>query len=176
MSFFGIRGKVQADGIEALKKKLNTLREPLNPTEAGELGDVVVTRMRDVISKGISPIIGPGISTRFAAYKNPDEYPGRRMKAYPGKRKSPVNLFLTGEFMASLSSRVVKTRGGFGAEIGYDSRLSGKKEQGHREGVNGQPSRPTIPDAKAGERFSKIIQDEYLKVMNRAIKRVTQSR
>jgi hypothetical protein len=74
--------------------------------------------------------------------------------------------------MASLNYDVIATPSGVAVNIGYDDQLSIKKESGHREGVNDQPSRPTIPVIKNGEEFASRIQQAYLRILNAAIKRI----
>lgn len=158
--------KSKITGVDAVLAKLTALKRPLSYSEADNLGKSVVLTMKDLISKGISPILGNG---RFPAYKNPDRYPGNR------KPKSPVNLYLKGDFLNSLGSRVVDRPGGFSAEISYSSDQD-IKETGHREGANGQPKRPTIPRTSDGERFSQTIQQAYLKIIFDAVSRITKGR
>lgn len=138
----------------------------LTKNDARSIGVAIVQEMKALISKGISPIKGIG---RFPAYKNPREgYPASIKKQYPNKRTTPVNLKLTGRQLADLGYSVTKN----GIEIGYSSRDAIEKERGHREGVNGQPKRPTIPLTKLGEEFAQKIQDIYLKIVQRNAKKL----
>lgn len=149
--------------IKALNDRLESLHT-LTRTEAAEVGARAVSAMKDLISGGQSPIQGKG---RFPAYKNPEKYPGKK------KPHSPVNLRLTGEMLDSLGFVVLPEPGGkgFSVSIGYNSVQSTLKESGHREGVNGQPKRPTIPDATRGERFASSVLDAMRKVVLDAIRK-----
>lgn len=162
----GFEFKYPVAAVETLQKRLEELRS-LKQSEAREVGQSVVEKMKKLIAVGISPVEGPGIKSRFAPYKDPKKYPGSR------KAKSPVNLKLTGEMLADLGSFTQQRSDGKGyvAQIGYDSVQSTLKESGHREGVNGQPSRPTIPDTSRRERFVSSIIDAYRKVVLSAIRK-----
>lgn len=152
-------------GIPAIKNRLNKIGRGLSREEADTVGREAVAKMKELISRGISPVRGNGLSARFPAYIKPLRYPGKR------KPRSPVNLFLTGNFLADLQYRVVKRKNGFGADIGYRDEKQRLKEKGHRERSHGQPSRPTIPKASLGERFARTIEDAYLKIIFAAYRR-----
>lgn len=95
------------------------------------IGEEVVAEIKRTVAKGISPISGK----RFPAYKNPARYPGDR------KPKRPVNLYLTGQMLGALAFRIKN-----GAiDIYLRGAKANAKEQGHRDGANGQPKRPIIP-------------------------------
>lgn len=172
--------KAKITGLEKLQAKLRRLKRPVTRKEADQIGTQAVAIMRDLVSKGISPVKGPGLGTKFPAYKwskaskkeRADKYPYAVMKRYPDKKVTPVNLRLTGKQMASLNYDVLENPKGFAVSIGYDDTLSIKKESGHREGVGGQPSRPTIPVVPSGEEFAQKIQQAYLRVLNAAVKSV----
>jgi len=115
-----------------------------------KIGKKTVSAMKRQIRKGISPISGK----KFPAYKNPKRYPGRR------KRHSPVNLRLEGDFLRDLKVTDIFLGKNPFFTIGFGSRESDKKEQGHREGANGQPKRPIIPIR--GESFSRAVLKEML--------------
>lgn len=88
-------------------------------------------------------------------------YPYSVQKDYPSKRPRPVNLYLSGDQMADLGVQgVYRARSGYGAAVGYpDGSDAAKKEQGHAQGVGGQPRRATIPPAGAtfASRIQRII-------------------
>lgn len=149
-------------GIGALVEKLGGVLSPMTTQDAENVGKAVVTVMKSEIAAGKSPIAGKG---SFPAYKHPDRYPGKR------KAHSPVNLNLTGRFMGSLTYSVSNSQNGPITNIGYRDASSVKKEQGHREGANRQPKRPTIPDSGIGEAFSKKIESAFLAIILRAVKR-----
>ena len=162
----GLEFKFPLAAVETLKRRLESLTE-LTAPEAKQVGQAAVERMKKLIASGQSPIEGPGISSRFAPYKHPDRYPGKR------KPHSPVNLRLTGEMLDSLGFVVLprSDKRGYAAHIGYDSVQSTLKESGHREGVHGQPRRPTIPDSSRKETFVSSIVDAYRKVVLDAIRK-----
>lgn len=96
-------------------------------------------------------------------------YPYSVQKKYPSKKPRPVNLFLSGDFLSNLSYKLGLNGKKRVIEIGYFDALSAKKEQGHREGVNGQPSRPTIP--KGGESFNETIKLDIMRILKQAMKK-----
>jgi hypothetical protein len=51
-------------------------------------------------------------------------------------------------------------------DILYESSLSRKKESGHREGVNGQPKRPSLPLVEFQEQWSQSIQAVVRKILD----------
>jgi hypothetical protein len=149
------RVKIDTKTLQAFSEKVGKIRNPFSKDEADKLGKAVVEEMKDMISKGTSPIAGYG---RFPGYLHAGEkgkYPEKARRDYPSKRSRPVNLYLSGDQMRSLTSKPFARGKGWGVEVGYWDSLSKKKEEGHRVGVNGQPSRPTIP--QAGERFAQRI-------------------
>ena len=131
------KNSFEITGIDKVEKLLDGIKDPINRSDGLELGNIVVSEMKNLISKGISPIKGMG---RFPGYKNPDKYPGDL------KSKRPVNLKLSGQMLDSLSVKGTrKSADGTEIIIGYNNSEANLKEQGHREGVKGQPKRPTIP-------------------------------
>lgn len=105
-------------------------------------------------------------------------YPYSVRGKFPDKRPRPVNLLLSGEFLAALEHRVVGIAGQYSVEIGFfeDSDKDRKtgvhpaiKEQGHREGANGQPERPIIPIGR--EDFQISIQKAIIKIVDEVIDR-----
>lgn len=154
--------KYKVTGMDKAIARMESLRNPLTREEASKMGTRMVMVMKDLISKGISPIRGKG---KFPRYKNPDKYPGDR------KNHSPVNLKLSGDFLNNLLSKVVTLGPNkFAVEIGYRDDDQAIKERGHREGANGQPKRPTIPNPKGREQFAESIADEYRKIILAAIR------
>lgn len=147
-----LRFKINAREIKKLKELVESLQKPINKTTASEVGETVIKEMKDLISKGISPIQG---NSRFPAYKYPKKYPGKR------KGKRPVNLKLTGQFLDALSHKEKDSKSGVATEVFYEGSES-KKELGHREGVNSQPKRPTLPID--GEDFAVKIKRKILKI------------
>ena len=165
-----IKARIDTAALKNIAQKLEELKDhPLTQAEAKALGDSIVTEMKDLISKGISPIKGKG---RFPAYKNPKTgYPSTVRKQHPDKRNTPVNLRLTGKMLADLKSLVIR-RGKLNLpEIGYRSQKEILKEKGHREGANTQPQRPTIPIGN--EVFAQRVQDIILRHIRSAIARIS---
>lgn len=139
-------------------------RKALSNNDLQKIGNEVVKEMKEFISGGISPIQGKG---RFPGYKDPKKYPANQRKNYPRKRARPVNLELSGDFLKSLSSKPI-SGGNPKIEIGYSTSES-IKEQGHRDGANGQPKRPTIPEGT--EKFNKSIEKNIIEGAREAISR-----
>jgi len=129
----------------------------LDKETAKALGDVTIEGIKELTRRGISTIQGNG---KFKAYKNRKKYPGDR------KGATPVNLRLTGDFMNALTKKVVPDGKSYKVEVFYagDEDL---KEQGHREGVNGQPKRPTIPIGN--EKLSATINKELADILKQRL-------
>lgn len=163
--------QVQRDLERQIKKEMqNTANlKKIKKSELEEISDIIIDEIKESVSKGKSPIKGNG---RFPKYKNEERYPDRARKQFPAKRRRPVNLFLSGDFLKNLVSKV-KAGKNPKILIGFFDTLSKKKEQGHREGANGQPKRPIIP--KGSEEFSPIIKRAIFKkmvqVLDKAFKR-----
>jgi len=140
-----------------LKKKISLKK--MNKAQLQFVGDLVVEEVKIRVAKGQSPIEK---GKRFPAYKDPKVYPAKQ------KRKRPVNLFLSGDFLNHLKARV---RTGFRPRItiGFFDKKSILKEKGHREGAGGQPKRPIIP--LKNESFSRQVKRNFLisiqKVLNK---------
>lgn len=164
----------------------------ITPGDKIKVGEAVIDEIRTAVAKGISPIARKG---RFAAYKwaaasnairkvarsfkdkgrrkqarkiaedtKKNKYPYSVMKDFPNKRERPVNLELSGAFLADLKAKPTPK----GVTIGFGTELSELKEQGHREGVNGQPRRPIIPEGD--EDFSPSIYRRILSVVSSILK------
>lgn len=194
-----------------------------DPKTASAVGFTVRTRMLQLISRGISPILGYGrfpeykAATRRKVAKRGSAFLGRELRklnsriragggssfsaiarlrakrdqlkilkqvaatkaartGYPYNTKQfkaglkfarPVNLFLTGDFLRSLTFTVKKALGKGVIEIGYFESKQAIKEKGHREGANGQPKRPTLP--KGDERWNETIRLDIMRLLRDAI-------
>lgn len=130
------KSSIELTGLKSWESLEKKLKEPITKEDGDEMGELFVSQMRDLISKGISPIRGVG---RFPGYKNPVKYPGKRKDA------RPVNLYLSGQMMSALGFKTKKTRDGLEVTISYQDSEAETKERGHRDGAKGQPKRPTIP-------------------------------
>lgn len=189
--------KITIKGPKTMPKLRIDTQNMMSRSDANTLGKMVVYAMKDLISKGISPIRSVG---RFEGYKwaegakiarkeaqkiedprlrrafNKDikgqlqqKYPYSQMKKHPDKKVRPVNLKLSGNFLNDLGYKIESGRMGAVAVIQYLTQLSNKKEQGHREGVNGQPSRPTIP--RGGEEPAQSIKEIILGAYRHSVKK-----
>ena len=168
------RVKIDTKTLQAFSEKVGKLRNPFSKEEAKAMGEAVVGEMKDMISKGISPIAGNG---RFPGYLHANtkgKYPEKARKDYPSKRSRPVNLHLSGDQLHSLVSKPYQARKGWGVEVGYWDSLSKKKEEGHRVGVHGQPSRPTIP--QDGERFALRITELCYEHLRNSVLRIVKGK
>lgn len=136
------------------------VRRILNQNVLNEIGQTILEEMQASIEQGSSPIKGRG---KFPRYKNPDKYPGDR------KPHRPVNLYLTGQMLSSLRYSINKAK--VAVRIFYANRKAQLKELGHREGANGQPSRPTIPndDEALNQTISKRVQE----LINQAVRQAS---
>lgn len=181
--------KLKVEGLERLKEKLVQVKAPVNRQTALDIGLTVTQEMRSLIRRGISPIKNAG---KFPPYKaasavskarqtlkgsaRKEAIAGAKKKGYPysvqskfpAKKISPVNLELSGDFIGDLESRAVRDGNQYAAEVGYYDALSKKKEQGHREGANGQPKRPTIP--QGGDEFTERITSKISQILRNRIR------
>lgn len=166
------RAQLKID-IKALKKLEDRLTGTIDTGTLGQIGERIREEMLDDVSKGISPIKGQGRfpAYKWAGKANEIRKRAREIKdtgkrkqlrtdadkltsnKYPftaeakrqGKKPRPVNLELTGDFLKSLLVWFTGTGNKRSVHVGFKNNLSILKEKGHREGANGQPERPMIP-------------------------------
>lgn len=149
--------KVSITGLKELQATFERLKKPIDKPTATEVGKQVVALMKALISKGISPILG---AAKFPNYKDPDKYPRGK------KPNTPVNLIGIGKdkgsFQDALTFSTPPGSGGVATEIFYAGNED-LKEQGHRQGVNKQPKRPTIPQGNEtfAEKIQEVVRDIY---------------
>lgn len=157
----------KTDFFDKIAEKFKEIPAGIDKKCAQKVGKAVVDGIKDLTKKGISPIRGEG---RMPRYKNPKKYPGDR---FPGKKKTPVNLRLTGDMMRSLGHKESKDGAAYKTVVKYDDPDQEIKEQGHREGANDQPKRPTL--AQGNEEIAKTIENEvrdlYLEALERQAKK-----
>jgi hypothetical protein len=143
-----IKVDVKFKGFDALKKKLGSraLNAAIfNKKTSEKVGKTVIIEMKNLIAKGISPIAAPW-PNKFEKYKPSYIDTIKKQKGeYRGKKVSPVNLKLTGDFLKSLTSGTVNNINGTFAKAFFNDETSALKEKGHREGANKQKKRPVIP-------------------------------
>lgn len=130
--------------MDAVKNRRDLALSLLPKNELDALGKAFVGRMKVAVLQGQSPITGQ--PSRFKGYKDTKKYPAKVQNKFPDKRARPVNLTLSGQFLKSLVSYGVTRGANKFLFVGFNNLLAELKELGHREGVNGQPSRPIIPE------------------------------
>jgi hypothetical protein len=157
------KAKVNFD-IKPIEQQFNSAAQRAKLKATRKIASFIEQKMKDLISKGISPIFGKGRFEGYAAQRYGKQkkkfYPDSVKKDFPSKRRRPVNLFLSGDFLKSLKAYPVSVGKIF---IGYTTKYGKKLESGHRDGVNGQPNRPTIPE-KPNERFAQPILSGIIKL------------
>ena len=154
------RGSIDSAALLRLKEKIEDLKRPIRKVDAEEVGRMTILEMKKMITVGLSPIRG---NKRFPRYKNPAKYPKNK------KPRTPVNLTLTGDFLRALTYDTRPSTSGYATEIYYAGRED-VKEQGHREGANGQPERPTVPMGK--EEFAVRIERVYARIYRDRIREI----
>lgn len=159
--------------LKRVRQKLKDLERPLNKKESNDMGSQVIKEMKNLVSKGISPIVGAGLSKRFEPYHGSYRKQIKDRGRVDGYRKAlrPVNLKLSGAFLKSLRRTVTKrSGGGWDTVIGFNDELSEDKETGHREGANNQRKRPIIPEGN--ETFAQRIQLILLRHIKESVDRI----
>lgn len=152
-----------SDFMARLGREITTkagVRAVFNKKALDEIGALTVREMKASIARGMSPLDGYG---RFDAYLNPERYPGKRKPA------RPVNLFLMGDMLGALKFRINQAT--LAITVFYATRKAQLKELGHREGANGQPIRPTIPDE--GEFLSPAIRRKVQSLINNIVRQAS---
>jgi uncharacterized protein (DUF4415 family) len=144
-------------------KELSTLLVKSLRSEKQVLGDKVIELMKDTMLKGQSPVRGVG---RYAKYKDPK-------KIYPKqlKKKSPVNLKLSGDMQRAMKARIKSGR----IALGVFNKKQAAKMDGNEKGERGQPApRPVFP-REEGQQFTVKIQRDivrwYKELVKKAVKR-----
>lgn len=167
--------KVSNRAFLNLERLVKDVQGSVTSDHSKQIASRVKDMMLKLIARGQSPIRG---NDRFPAYKASSQigkkkkgYPYNQKNKFPNKKPRPVNLFLSGAFLSSLRSDGKKNI----ISIGFDrGSLSAKKESGHREGVNSQPSRPIIPSRS--ERFSVTIEREIINMLRFIVKRAAKNK
>lgn len=161
----GIKVNITTDGLTQVLRELEKLKDPVDQATADKVGEEVVAEMKSLIASGKSPIAAKG---NFPRYINPKKYPGTK------KPKSPVNLFLTGKFLNALRASTKKGSTGIDTYVGFRSSAQAEKERGHRDGANGQPERPIIPQGE--ESFVLSIRNIIRKIYEERIAVLTKKK
>jgi hypothetical protein len=154
--------------LKDIQKLLSEAPAKAALTSKGKIAALVKEKILSLVAKGISPIEGNG---RFPAYKPKNKkkptYPDTVKNAFPSKRRRPVNLYLSGDFLKSLRSRGLNVNL---IVVDFADEYGDTLELGHRQGANGQAKRPILPTAR-GESFTKVIRAAILKEYREAILR-----
>ena len=161
--------KLRLDGLKKIKK-----------LDHGRVASSTVDEMKRFIAAGESPVKGIGRFTPYKASRVSSEiktfaktvrsdqgnyyrkiakvalskynfYPNSVRNKYPSKTITPVNLYLSGEFLNSLTHRALKA----GSEIGHIKANARTRNlfETHNEGLNKNvPQRRYLP-TKRGEKF-----------------------
>lgn len=142
--------KVETD-FKALFKKFDRFqRTALNALNKPLQREIVST-----ISKGISPVLGQGKYTKYSdSYKKAIKK-GRLSRF--SKRRSPVNLRLSGQMLSSIFGK----KEGRKLVIGFKD----KKAQWHNDGEGNLPRRAMLP--QDNETFSRSITLRLAEVIGR---------
>ncbi len=103
--------------------------------------------------------------------KNRKFYPDSVQSQYPDKKRRPVNLYLSGDFLDNLQEITAdrKLFKDFNVSLGFKGKFA-DYEKGHREMHNGQGFRPIIPAKEGDETFVVTIQKLYIDLIRQAIK------
>lgn len=153
------------------------LTDRLTQREAKIIGEATVYEMKKMIASGQSPVKGEG---RFPAYaaqrKGKGRYPDSVRKQYPSKRRRPVNLFLSGDYLKYLRWWLPPNKGHVG--IGFTGNTGKKtgipasirdKFLTHNEGQDENvPQRKHLPNAQ-GDQFARSVTSAYFKAVERVI-------
>lgn len=145
-----------------------------------DLGDKVVEAMKESIARGVSPVKGEGRFIAYAAQRssggsgessfNKSKYPYSVMSKYPFKKLRPVNLYLGGGFIESITSRAKKNI----IEIGHINFPKGIRDlfEAHNEGLNKNvPQRKYLPN-KQGDEFVVSIMRLIKDIVSERIKNI----
>ncbi len=150
--------KIRKKALDDTIRTLESLNNPVDKRTAESAAKAAVAEMKRLISKGKSPISGVNFKKLSKKYADREK----------GGDTTP-NLNLSGKFLQSLWGRSAKIGGAWVSRISYNTNLSKKKESGHREGVNGQPKRPTLPEE--GEKFKRSVMKAYMDAIRKGVKR-----
>jgi hypothetical protein len=138
--------KVKVDvRLENLKRKV---RDYMDDRTAKKIGDMLVSKSREFVAKGQSPVREVG---RFPAYKDPIKYPGDLKPA------RPVNLELTGEYLSHLGYRRRGSTLEFGL-MGMTGKIA-KMAETHEKGLHDHVARRQIVP-EPGQNFVASIATE----------------
>lgn len=140
-------------------RKLNKLQKELT---LDKIADTTREEVLRSISSGVSPVAKSGRYERYSeSYRNAIKKQYRRLR---GKKRSPVNLKVSGNMLKSIFVKVSKQAKRI--TLGFKSEIAGYHDNGVKE--NSLPQRKMLP-SRRGERFNGVIQNEILDAVNTAI-------
>lgn len=146
--------------------EINQLLGPeFGPEFQRQMGELIVKEIKNDLSKGNSPVRG---ERRFDPYKDKEKYPGDL------KPSRPVNLELTGEMLANLTSKVVSGRSAVDVGFMNASEDVKKRAELHNKGGNGVPRRKFLPWEDGDElnvRITRAMIDLYKARLARLLKK-----
>ncbi len=190
------RRRITASITKGLQKELRRVEEALDSRIGRAIGGAVVKEVRNLTSKGINPV---GRGGRFPAYKGvaginqvkkitrsltgsrrkrgrdilakkrKNTYPFSINKKFPNKKVRPVNIRLTGHQLRNYKFKIINVKNKFRIRLGYFNKFAALKEQGHADGVNGQPVRQTVPNKT--QQFSSKITQIIIRVLLRNLEK-----
>lgn len=172
---FGLRTDVS--GLKSLKDRFGNkkVKAAFNTRVSRKVGSQTIREMKKLIKKGISPIRAQDGGGKFKRYKPSYLAQIKRSNGiFSEKKKTPVNLKLTGKFLRALTSEPRRDGRGFGTRIFYRGKKEQLKEQGHRDGANGQRKRPTLP--QGSEKWRSAIEKQFKKIYVDAMRKFLRKR
>lgn len=166
---------------------LEKLLDGIDKRAAREIGSKVVKAMKkQFIAKGISPVAGIARFPAYAAQRKaspPLRYPDSVQGDFPGKRRRPINLFLSGDFLKKLNWWHDKNVIGIGmsqsqGKFSMPDKLIVDMFETHNDGTqdgkkNQVPQRKFLPNKKGDEfkpKLQAMINDGIEKFVNKIIK------
>lgn len=160
------KNTAHAIGALVVKEMSDMIGKGISPIEgAGRFPAYKAQTRVKVLNKLAKSASGRGDKAKAKSLRSKSKdakkgYPYNTKEFKEGKKRDrPVNLFLTGDMMRDLTYEPIERNGSWLTEIGYFTIDSILKEIGHRDGVNGQPKRPTLPQGQEGfaQRIQRIL-------------------
>jgi hypothetical protein len=150
--------KIKAD-LKKLKNYSKDVKEKYQEElNSGVAGHELIRLLQDIIRKGISPVNGEG---RFEKYSESYREAIKSGK-FPGKKISPVSMYLTGEMLGSLRFKKVQDR--------LYIEFQDEKAAYHQYGKGYLPKRKLLPTGLF-DKFNKRITDLLVKALKKALKK-----
>jgi hypothetical protein len=133
-----------------------------------DIGKSVVADIKESLNRGDSPVEGKG---RLAPYKDVKKYPSKKLREEYAKKRSPVNLKLTGDLWEAFTFKLI---GASQILIGVFDKHEAAKLVGLQTGELGTHGktapRPVIP--QAGETFKARIIRNVMRILRQRVRSV----